>query len=260
MEITPPYGYGSIVPLEKHHKVLLPNLPAAGGGAVPSFAAKMNAMAISSAEFAVAGRDYPIVFTRLESGAYAPLVVLGLSDQRNLYVVDGHWIAGNYVPAFARRYPFCLSQVLLDGVAQADKLVCIDRAYIDAAGVTLFAADGSPTARWNERQRLLAEYESNSEATAQMCAGLDKLGLFEPFTFQVTNGLQTQLKIDGIFRIDEGRFVALKAASHKALAEKGWAARVYAHLFSLANFSRLHQRAQTVAADEAAAKKRAARE
>ncbi|MDB5807320.1 MAG: hypothetical protein JWN73_4642 [Betaproteobacteria bacterium] len=259
MEITSPYGYGSIVPLEKHYKVLLPNLPAAGGGAVPSFAGKMNAMTISSAEFAVAGRDYPVVFIRLESGAYAPLVVLGLSDGRNLYVVDGHWIADSYVPAFARRYPFCLSQVLLDGVAQADKLVCIDQAYVDAAGVALFAADGTPTARWSERQRLLAEYEGDIEATAQMCAGLDKLGLFEPFTFQVTNGLRTQFKMDGIFRIDEARFIALKAASHKALTEKGWAARIYAHLFSLANFARLHQRAQDVAAAEAAAKKRAAR-
>ena len=260
MEITPPYGYGSIVPLEKQHKVLLPNLPAAGGGAVPAFAGMMNAMAISSAEFAVAGRDYPIVFTRLESGAYAPLVMLGLSDDRNLYVADGRWVGGSYVPAFARRYPFCLSQVLLDGVAQADKLVCIDRAYIDDAGVALFAADGTPSPRWSERRRLLAEYESDLEATAQMCAGLDQLGLFEPFTFQVTDGARTQLQLGGIFRIDEARFVALKGASHKALAEKGWAARVYAHLFSLANFARLHERAQAVAAAEAEARKRAARE
>jgi hypothetical protein len=259
MEITPPYGYGRIVPLEKHHRVLLPNLPAAGGGSVPAFAGRMNAMPISFSEFAVAGRDHPIIFTRAEGGAYSPLTLLGLTDERNLYVADGHWIAGSYVPAFARRYPFCLSQVMLDGVAQAEKLVCVDKSYIDAAGVALFAADGTPTPRWTERRQLLAEYESDLETTVQLCAGLDQLGLFEPFTFQVTNGLQTQLRLGGLFRVDEARFTALKAASHKALAQKGWAARIYAHLFSLANFARLHARALAVAAADAEAKRAARR-
>ncbi|HEX4330002.1 MAG TPA: SapC family protein, partial [Burkholderiales bacterium] len=99
MEITPPFGYGRIVPLEKHHRVLLPNLPAAGGGVVAAFAGRMNAMPISFAEFAAAGRDHPIIFTSAEDGAYMPLALLGLSDDRNLHVADGHWIACSYVPA-----------------------------------------------------------------------------------------------------------------------------------------------------------------
>ena len=44
MQITPPFGYDDIVPLEKHHKVLL---PAATGGSAPGFARRINAMAIS---------------------------------------------------------------------------------------------------------------------------------------------------------------------------------------------------------------------
>jgi hypothetical protein len=52
---------------------------------------------------------------------------------------------------------------------------------------------------------------------------------------------------------DESRFAQLKAASHKALATKGLAARIYAHLFSLANFSRLVDRAVAVEARRKAA-------
>lgn len=247
MQITPPYGYGSIVALEKRHKVLLPELPASGGGMVPDFASRMNAMAISGAEFAAAGRDHPIVFVRSPDARYLPLAVLGVADGSNLYVDDGRWVAGSYVPAFMRRYPFCLSQVTLDGVVQAAKLVCIDHAYIDDSGVALFADDGAPLPRWAERQRLLEEYEKDLEWTAQMCAGLERLGLFVPFSFQVTAGVHTHVLLQGMQRIDEAKFLALAGDSHKELAERGWAARIYAHLFSLANFARLMERAQTQA-------------
>lgn len=260
MEITPPYGYGHIVPLEKHHKVLLPHLPAAGGGAVPDFAARLNAMAISAGEFAAAGRDHPIAFVHSGDGRYLPVAVLGVADNSNLHVSDGRWATDSYVPAFMRRYPFCLSQVTLDGVAQPGKLVCIDRAYLDDAGVALFAANGAPTPLWAERQRLLEEFERDLEATTQMCAALAKHDLFTPFKFQVANGLRTQVLLDGMYRVDEEKFVALRPASHKVLVQKGWAARIYAHLFSLANFARLHERAQARAAAQAQEKKRALRE
>jgi len=238
--------------------VLLPNLPAAGGGAVPSFAAGMNAMTISLAEFAVAARDYPLVFVPVADG-YAPLAVLGLTDRDNLFVTDGHWAPDVYVPAFVRRYPFCLSRVILDGVAQADKLVCIDRAYVDNSGASLFDVRGEPTQRWAERQRFLIEYEQDLEQTAQMCAGLAKLDLFEPFSMQATQGLRRQWQLQGMFRINEQKFLDLKPASHKILATKGWAARIYAHLFSLANFARLHERAQARTAATAEAAQRARR-
>ena len=81
MQITAPFGYGEIVPLEKNHKVLLPNVGAGGGNAAPEFCRKLNAMAISFSEFFIASRDYPIVFSTADEGkSYAPLVVLGLSN------------------------------------------------------------------------------------------------------------------------------------------------------------------------------------
>ena len=50
MQITAPFGYGEIVPLEKTHKVLLPNVGSGGGNATPEFCRTLNAMAISFSE------------------------------------------------------------------------------------------------------------------------------------------------------------------------------------------------------------------
>lgn len=242
MDITPPFGYSAIVPLEKHHRVLL---QAAGAGAVPEFARRVNAMAISFSEFAIAQRDYPIVFSSADGGAtFAPVAVLGLADGQNLFVDDdGRWAQGCYVPAFVRRYPFCISRIYVDGVAQDQRLVCVEKSWVDNGGIAMFDAAGQPTPEWVERERLLAEYEKDLDLTAQMCAFLKKLDLFAPFTMQVKSGTQSALTMQGMQCIDEGKFAQLKAASHKALATKGLAARIYAHLFSLGNFSRLVDRA-----------------
>ncbi len=246
MQITAPFGYGEIVPLEKHHKVLLPTLTASGGAA-PAFVHALNAMAISFSEFAVAARDYPIMFSSSDHGkTYAPLVVLGLADRQNLFVdAEDRWVAGCYVPAFVRRYPFCSSTVVVDGVAQADRLVCIDRAYLDEGGIALFGADGAPSREWTERERLLSEYDADLAQTARMCTTLAALDLFTPLTLEIRKdaGGGEASRIGGMFGIDESRFVALGAEQHKTLVASGISARVYAHLFSLANFARLNERA-----------------
>jgi SapC len=249
MQITPPFGYSDIAPLEKHHRVLLPG---GEGSAVPGFAARVNAMAISFSEFAVAQRDYPIVFSSADGGAsFAPVVVLGLADAQNLFVDQaGRWAEGAYVPAFVRRFPFCISRIFVDGVVQDERLVCVEKSYIDEGGIALFDAAGGPTPPWIERERLLAEYEKDLDTTAQMCTAFSKLDLFVPFTMQVKHGEAAGLKMNGMYCIDESRFVAQKAASHKALATRGLAARVYAHLFSLGNFSRLVDRALARAASD----------
>ena len=245
VQITAPFGYGDIVPLEKTHRVLLPSMGAEGGNSTPSFCRKLNAMAISFSEFLVASRDYPIVFSTGDSSqSFAPLVVLGLGNEQNLFVnSDGEWATDTYVPAFLRRYPFCISKVYVDGEPQSEKVVCIDRTYLDPAGIALFDMTGKPEPLWVERENLLSEYEADLDLTAQMCAIFAKLDLFAPFTMQVTESGRQALELQGMYRVDEAKFLALKAANHKALVEKGLMGRIYAHFFSLANFARLYDRA-----------------
>lgn len=238
MRITAPFGYDDIIPLEKQHRVLMPS------GTTPAFCRRLNALAVSFTEFAAAARDYPIVFTTLDGGkSFAPVIVLGLADQSNLFLdAAGQWDPAAYLPAFVRRYPFCISKLYVDGKPNGESVVCVAKAYVDASGVALFDAEGRPAGRWSDMERLLAEYEADLDRTALMCSALARLDLLVPFTMQVVEDNRPGVRLAGMHRIDEARLKDLKPASHKALIGKDFMGKIYAHLHSLDNFSRLYAR------------------
>jgi hypothetical protein len=238
MKIIAPYGYDEIVPLRKDHRVLLP------AGSAPAFCRRLNALAISLAEFSIAARDYPIVFATLDGGkTFAPVIVLGLEQSANLFIdAAGDWDRAVYFPAFVRRYPFCISKLYVDGEPKSERVVCVAKAYIDAGGIELFDAAGAPTPRWQAIERLLAEFEADLDRTAQMCAALARLQLLEPFSIQVLAGDRDQVRLAGMHRVSEAKLRDLKPASHKLLVGKGFMGPIYAHLHSLENFTRLAAR------------------
>jgi hypothetical protein len=238
VKITAPYGYDEIVPLQKTHRVLMPS------GTTPAFCRRLNALAICLAEFTVAARDYPIVFLSLDGGkTHAPAVVLGLDQGENLFVDEsGEWDRAAYLPAFVRRYPFCISKLYVDGEPSSERVVCVARAYVDPAGIELFDSRGAPSTAWKKTERLLAEYEADLDRTAQMCAALGKLQLLEPFSLELHGEDRTPLKLAGMARVAEAKLRELRAASHKALVSKGFMGLIYAHLHSLDNFRRLAER------------------
>lgn len=241
-KIIPPFGYDEVVPLQKTHRVLLPE-----PGAAPEFCRSSNALALSIAEFSTAARDYPIVFASADAGrTYSPVIVLGLADAQNLFVdTSGAWDAAAYLPAFVRRYPFCIAELRPQNGEGGEMLVCVDSSCIDRRGAPLFDAAGEPSPQWQTTQRLLQEYQNDLEATARMCAAFGDLGLLSPFTFQVMQGEAPGLRLQGMYRIDEQKLAALKPEQHKELVTGGLMGKIYAHIHSLENFARLYQRAVT---------------
>ena len=239
LRITPPYGYDEIVPLRKTDRVLLPR------GATPGFCRTINALAVSYSELVPASRDYPIVIASNDNGVtFAPVVVLGLADRQNLFIGDqGEWDPSAYVPAFVRRYPFCISKLYVDGAPRGERMICVAKAYVDRGGLALFDQTGAPTAHWAPIERLLADYEADLDLTAQMCAAFAKLGLFSPFQFQVMESTSPSLTLQGMYRIDEAKLLGLKPLSLKALVTRGFMGMIYAHFHSLENFARLYRRA-----------------
>ena len=239
MQINPPFGYAEIVPLLKTHRVRLQRR-----GEVPEFARKLNAIPISFTEFAPAARDYPLVFTSGDGGkTYAPVAVLGMSAGENLFALADGWAPGTYLPAYARRYPFCMAKVNLNQVEQQNRMVCVEKTAIDAEGAeAVFDEKGEPTAKWRDMQRLLAEYEADLERGRELCAVLADYALLEPVTLQATLNQGGKLQLSGMHRVDEKRIEHLNANQFKHLAHKGIFGRIYAHLLSLENFSRLLER------------------
>ena len=95
-----------VVPFLKTQKVRL-----LGAGEVPAFVQQGNAVPISHTEFQPIARHYPIVFTSGDAGkSFAAVAVLGLNAGENLFYADGAWARGSYIPAYARRYPFCMAR------------------------------------------------------------------------------------------------------------------------------------------------------
>lgn len=75
------------------------------------FARKTAFVHLTGAEFASAGRDYPIVFL-MHDERPVPVALLGLRKGENLLVDhDGNWARDAYIPAYFRLYPFLLAEV-----------------------------------------------------------------------------------------------------------------------------------------------------
>ena len=246
MDIQPPFGYQEIIPLNRDQKVRLLR-----PGELPEFARKLNAIPVSYTEFAPASREYPIIFTAVAANQiYTPVAALGLAAGENLYDNGGAWASGVYVPAYVRRFPFCMAKVTLDKIEQQNRLICVEKANLDeAAGEAMFDAKGQPTERWKDIERLLSEYEADLERSREMCGILADYGLLEPFTMQAKlNKGGDPLAMTGMFRVAEAKIEHLNASQLKNLVKKGILSRIYAHLLSLDNFARLLDRKAAKAA------------
>ena len=241
MQISPPFGYKEVVPFLKTQKVRLP-----APGELPPFVQQGNAVPISFTEFQPAARDYPIVFTSGDEGRnFAPVAVLGITVGENLFYAGGTWAPGAYIPAYARRYPFCMAKVSVNNVERKDRLICVEKASIDEGGEALFDGAGEPVPRWKEIERLLTEYESDGERARELSSILADYGLLEPFSMQATfKGEESAppLQVVGMHRVAEKNLENLNAAQLKNLVRKGALARIYMHLLSLVNFGRLLER------------------
>lgn len=240
MQIAPPFGYQEVVPFLKNQKVRL-----LAPAEVPQFARTANAIPISHTEFQPVCRDYPIVFTSGDGkSGFAAVAVTGVTSGENLFAQNGRWAGGVYVPAYVRRYPFCMAKVNVNKVEQKDRLICIEKSHLADEGEALFDAGGAPTQKWKDLERLLGEYETDLERSREMCAILADYGLLEPFTMQATPKAAgaKPMQMTGMFRVAEKRIEDLNSAQLKNLVRKGILARVYLHLFSLENFARLLER------------------
>jgi hypothetical protein len=238
MDIKPPYGYQEIVPLTKQHRVVLPE-----GRKLPHVFRTMTVLPLSFTEFTVGCRDYPIAFVGADATNVIAMAVLGLENQQNLFVTpDGSWEAASYLPAYVRRYPFCMTRVTVDGKEQAERVACVEKRALSDRGEVLHDGKGEPLPTWEERKKLLFEYENDLVRSEEMCRELVGLQLLETFTMQAVPNQGAPISMTGMYRVSEQKLAELAPEKLKELTVRGVLSRVYAHLISLANFGRLLDR------------------
>ena len=256
MQINPPYGFQEVVALTKTHRVLLPK-----GPTLPLVFRTMNPLPVSYTEFPIASRDYPLVFISSDQGnTFMPMLVLGFAAQQNLFVTaDNAWDPAVYLPAYVRRYPFCMTRVMVDGKEAPERVACVEKRAINDKGEKLFDDKGNALPDWEQRQKLLFDYEADLARTDEMCRLLAQHQLLEPFTMQATPNQGEPLQLSGMYRVEENRLAALDGAVLKDLVQKGVLGRIYTHLLSLDNFQRLLGRraesARPAAAEKPSGKK-----
>ncbi len=238
-KITPPVGYKSVTPLQKTQRVVLPKETS-----LPEFARSAHALPVSLSEVVPASRDYPIVFVNSDSdGGFVLMAVLGLQTGQNLFLMDdGLWDRRVYLPAYVRRYPFCMAKITRDGELQKDRVVCVEDSAVQEKGDPLFDDGGGALPAWQQIESFVVEFERDLVRAEEFCSLLTSFDLLEPVsvTAELSSGFKLQL--EGIHRVSRERLNSLPEASLRSLLEGDLMESIYAHLLSLANFKRMLSR------------------
>ncbi|HVT33990.1 MAG TPA: SapC family protein [Nevskiaceae bacterium] len=235
--LAPPPGYTTIAPLDKQKHAGLGLKPGIGY----AWAAQLNAVFIGAAEMPRAALDFPIAFVRDQAtGEFVPVSVLGLKQNQNLFVdAGGRWREHHYVPAYLRRYPFCLADIPSPGGQEARHLICVDESQLVAGAPPLFDAAGQPTAAWEPMRQLIEALETARQQTRALCKRLEALQLLVPFDAVAVPRAGERMRLAGMFRIDEEKLALIPLRDLRMMLKRAEMRAVYAHLLSLENFAKL---------------------
>ena len=158
-----PLGYSALAPLDRHKHAGLAVRP----GLNQSWCARLNCVFLNAVELAKASADYPIGFVRDNAnGEYQPVAVLSLRAEENLFVgEDGRWRPRTYVPAYIRRFPFCIAEVPAPGGAEPQRLICVQEDGLARSDSPYFDAAGEATAAWKPVKDLVEAIEASRQQT-----------------------------------------------------------------------------------------------
>ena len=247
-----PMFYRELVALDPAHHLglgLRPNPPLHAAQAA-------NAVPLGISEFVVAASHYPIVFSPQDATAF-PIAVTAIVEGRNLFIdANGQWLAGSYVPAWLRRYPFWLqpdadgqnAQLSFD--PSANLLVPLQNA---ADARPLFDYQGQPNQALQEVVQLCKLSMADAQQTAAFMQALQQYGLLvqRQVSVPLVAGAAPYV-LSGFRAIDMDRYRQLPEPVLAEWARNGWAALVLVHELSMQhNWQRLlalhHQQADSAA-------------
>src|SRR5665213_2083647 len=175
-----------------------------------AFARDANAIPLNVSEFSLAARHYPIVFTPTDP--VTPVAVVGIAKSRNLFVdAAGKWLAGAYIPAYVRRYPF----LFIEDKEKDEFILGIDdaaKALREEAGEKdrLFW-EGKPTSLIERAMAFCKEYQSDLNFTRKFCAALEEDRLLADKEAGVALKDGKKFRLTGFRIVDEAKFDKLPA-------------------------------------------------
>lgn len=202
------------------------------------FAAGANALPLLVSEFSAALHHLPILFAGDNA---VPMGAMGFG-QYNLFIKDGFWEPGAYVPAYIRRHPFILIETdggknFLLGIEEgSDRLV-----RGGDAGQPLFE-DGKPTEMVQQALDFCGQYTRDHEHTRAFSEALLAHDLLATRNASVRTQDGRELTLQGFRVVDVDKYTQLPDEVVLDWHRKGWLALVHQHLMSLGRFSDLSRR------------------
>jgi len=227
-----PMFYKNPMPLEPGRHATAGLSPNADFG----FARNTNAVALTLSEFAMAARNYPIVF----SGAapVVPFAVIGVRDNENLFVEkDGQWKEDAYVPAYVRRYPFIFSEI-----PNSDRLLlCVDEGaeHYEMNSTQPFFVDGKPSENLQRALKFNEMFHAQLDDTRNFGAWLEQNGMLEERVARAELASGQTFTLRGFRLINPDKVRDLTDAQVLELHKKGWLPLLHFHLQSLSNWASL---------------------
>jgi hypothetical protein len=193
----------------------------------------VHALPLTTDEFILAQRNYPIVFSVGDEAV--PLALFGLNDGVNLFVgEDGQFLPGAYVPAYARRYPFMLARLRPDS---QELSLCFDPTSEtftrEEEGQQIFV-DGEPSEMTRGILNFCEQFEMSAQRTAAFVRELAESKLLIDGELTITpDGGEQPFIYRGFRMVNEEALKELRGDVARKFVRSGAMALIYAHLFSL---------------------------
>lgn len=193
-------------------------------------------------EFRRVQNEYPILFRRdLERGSFTAHAMFGFESGENLFLDGARWDA-RYCPLAMAVRPFLIGR----GTGEGDPSqvhVDLDSPRVAASagdeGVRVFDEHGRPSPYLENVAGQLGELDAGWRDAADFFAMLDRHGLIEPFTLEVTLDDGSQNNLAGWHIVNEDRLAGLDQTTLGELHAAGHLMPVFMALASLSNFTEL---------------------
>lgn len=203
-------------------------------------------------EFAEIQKEYPILFRKLpESGEYQAIVLFGLQEGENLFLVEqdrdwqGHmgWAAA-YIPSTIARGPFSIG---LQKQLQQSGEIIVPVIHVDMAhpkvttegGVNVFLSQGGNSSYLNQVSNSLNLIRDGMRLNKPMFDAFQRYELIEDVSIDISLDNSDKFKIAGFQTINADKLLTLNGSALEDLNRGGFLQAAYFVVASLNNIQKL---------------------
>jgi len=205
------------------------------------FGDNINLAPVFPTEFAMAQREYPILFRKGVNDNLEAVALLGLDKGENLFLDEDGWNA-RYVPAIQRRGPFMIG-VHPDQDEMSDKHELMVHVDLDhprisqTEGAPVFLRHGGNSPYLERAVRMLQMIAHGAEFAQPMFSAFLEAGLVDETELEVKLDERTQYTLPGFLTINQERLAELDGDTLERMNQAGYLQLAMLVVTSLGNMN-----------------------